>query len=122
MSLLITSDIYRKETTMVPSINYHFPTGSNDNFKCISCGLPLCTFFHIRSILNIKTCSFQFHFPSVFMPAKKTSVHFSFFSSNFTVENAFVYTASKTLVSVQIPMKKIEMTVLRKKRKKRIPS
>lgn len=29
----------------------------------------------------------------------------------------FVYTASKTLVSVQIPMKKIEMTVLRKKKK-----
>lgn len=35
--------------------------------------------FHIMSILNIKTCSFQFHFPSVFMPAK-----------NFSVENAFV--------------------------------
>lgn len=48
------------------------------------------------------------------MSAKKTSVHFFFFF-NFTVENAFVYTASKTLVSVQIPMKKIEMTLLRKK-------
>lgn len=35
--------------------------------------------FHIMSILNIKTCSIQFHFPSVFMPAK-----------NFSVENAFV--------------------------------
>lgn len=28
-------------------------------------------FFFILTILNIKTCSFHFHFPSVFMPAKK---------------------------------------------------
>lgn len=28
-------------------------------------------FFHIMSILNIKTCSFHFRFPSVVMPAKK---------------------------------------------------
>lgn len=45
-------------------------------------------FFDIRSILNIKTCSFHFHFPSVLMLAKKTSVRLLFFS--FTDENAFV--------------------------------
>jgi len=35
---------------------------------CVVC---VFLFFHIFSILNIKTCSFHCHFPSVFMPAKK---------------------------------------------------
>lgn len=36
-----------------------FPTGSNDNFKCISCGFVFenFCFSHIPPIPNIKTCS-----------------------------------------------------------------
>lgn len=52
--------------------------------------------FHILSILNIKTCSFQFSFP-LSLHACKENICPLFFPLNFTVENAFVYTASKTL-------------------------
>lgn len=69
---------------------------------------------HIPPIPNIKTCSFLLHFPfsqwclqrkrRPTLPPLPTPI--SWFA------NAFVKTASRTLVSVQIPMKKIEMTFL----------
>lgn len=84
--------------------------------------LPLSTFFpHIPPIPNIKTCSISL---PLSLDACKENIGPTLCSSNFMVENAFVYTASRTLVSVQIPMKKIEMTVLKGKKKRRetIPS
>lgn len=93
-----------KETTMVPSIDYHFLQQVQMItlfFVGIFClGVHFC--FHILPILNIKTCSFQFHSSSVFTPANKTSA----FPPVPLLKMLFVYTASKTLVSVQIPMKK----------------
>lgn len=79
MSLLITSDIYRKETTTVPSINYHFfqqvQMITSNVFHVV---LPLSTFFFLTFHLFRTLKRVQFHFPSVLMPAKKTSVHFMF--------------------------------------------
>lgn len=94
--------------------HYHFPPVWNYNFKCILCGLPRCASLHILSLLNIKTCSFQF--PLRLYACKENK---SAFFSISRWKMLFVYTASKSLVSVQIPMKKIEMTVLGEKTNKK---